>query len=233
MHTTNAALTGCIATMDQFAADGYLQPQHQYAATAATASAAADYHCGSNPSECEPAAAAAYPHHHHQVHHSAKDGGEYFEEPYYYDTASAAGGYCGGYGGPYDAYSDHNWSSSPHEYSSSSGAGGTVDVSQSYWTPAEVGGPLHLTPLTLQPPPPPATLLVPELVGFCDGDDFRSTEHGLLQFQSGRGVIDQTTGITTATATDQFFSKYICGSTYTYTVNSAYSGSLAFSSIIN
>ncbi|XP_022174007.1 muscle-specific homeobox protein tinman-like [Myzus persicae] len=212
MHTTNAALlTGCTATMDQFAADGYLQPQHQYAAAAATASVAADYHCGSNPSECEPAAAAAYPHHHHHVHHSAKDGGEYFAEPYYYDTAAATG-YCGGYGGPYDAYSDHNWSSPPQEYSSSSGAGGVVDVSQPYWTPPDVGGPLQLTPLTLQPPPPPPpppTLLVPELIGFSDVDDFRSAEHGLLQFQPGRGATDQTACINTATTADQFFKSTI------------------------
>ncbi|XP_060880820.1 muscle-specific homeobox protein tinman-like [Metopolophium dirhodum] len=206
MHTTNAALAGCTVTMDQFTADEYLlQPQHQYAAAAATASATADYHCGSNPSECEPAAAAAYPHHHHHhAHHSTKDGGEYFAEPYYYDTAPA--GYCGGYVGPYDAYSDHNWSSSPQEYNSSSGAGGVVDVSQPYWTPADVGGPLHLTPLTLQPPPPPQpSLLVPELVGFCDVDDFRSAEHGLLQFQPGRGPTDQTTCMTTDTTADQFF----------------------------
>ncbi|KAL4148713.1 hypothetical protein QTP88_002882 [Uroleucon formosanum] len=202
MHTTNTALAGCTVTMDQFAADQYLQPQHQYAAAAA----AADYHCSSNPSECEPAAGAAYPHHrHHHVHHSAKDGGEYFTEPYYYDTAAAAG-YCGGYGGPYDAYSDHNWSSSSQEYNASSGAGGVVDVSQPYWTPADVGGPLQLAPLTLQPPPPPQpTLLVPELVGFCDTDDFRSPEQGLLQFQPGRGATEQTTCITTATAADQFF----------------------------
>lgn len=206
MHTTNAALAGCTVTMDQFAADEYLQPQHQYAAAAA----ATDYHCGSNPSECEPAAGAAYPHHHHHhVHHSAKDGGEYFAEPYYYDTAAAAG-YCGGYGGPYDAYSDHNWSSSSQEYNASSGAGGVVDVSQPYWTSADVGGPLQLTPLTLQPPPPPQpTLLVPELVGFCDADDFRSAEQGLLQFQPGRGATEQITCITTATAADQFFSKYM------------------------
>ncbi|XP_060842029.1 muscle-specific homeobox protein tinman-like [Rhopalosiphum padi] len=201
MHTTNAALiAGCTATMDQFA-DEYLQ-QHRYAATAACT--AADYHCGSNPSECDPAAA-AYPQHHH-VHH--KDGGEYFAEPSYYHDTAAATGYCGGYGGPYDAYSDNNWSSSPQEYSSS-GAGGVVDGSQWYWTPSDVGGLPQLTPLTLHPPPPPPPVqLAPELqVGFCDGDGFRSAEHGLLQFQPGRGATDQTTCSTAATAAsaDQFF----------------------------
>lgn len=204
MHTTNAALTGCTtAAMDQFA-DEYL-PHHRYAAAAA----ASDYHCGSNPSEREPAAA-AYPHHHHA---HPKDGGEYFAEPYYYDTAIAAAGYCGGYGGPYDAYGDNNnWSSSsPQEYSSSSGV--VVDGSQWNWTPSDVAGPPQLTPLTLHPPPAPVPLQAPEPVGFCDVvDDFRSAGHGLLQFQPGSVSADQTTCGTTAAATsaaaDQlFFSK--------------------------
>ncbi|CAH1714084.1 unnamed protein product [Aphis gossypii] len=199
MHTTNAALTGCTA-MDQFA-DEYL-PQHRYAAAAACTTATSDYHCGSNPSECEPAAA-AYPHH----HHPHKDGGEYFAEPYYYDTAIAAAGYCGGYGGPYDAYGgggdNNNWSSSsPLEYSSSSGA--VVDGPQwNNWTPPDAAGPPELTPLTLHPPPPaPVPLQAPEPVGFCDVvDDFRSAEHGLLQFQPGRVSADQTTCSSGAAAT--------------------------------
>ncbi|XP_025190222.1 muscle-specific homeobox protein tinman-like [Melanaphis sacchari] len=201
MHTANAALTGCTTTaMDQFA-DEYL-PQHPYAAAAATAS---DYHCGSNPSECEPAAA-AYPHHHH-VHH--KDGGEYFAEPYYYDAtaAAAATGYCGGYGGPHDAYGNNNWSSSPQEYPSS-GADVVVDGAQWYWTQSDVSGPPQLTSLTLHPPPPPppSLSLAPELAGFCDVDDYRSTGHNLLQFQSGRDTTDQTACSTAvATTADQFF----------------------------
>jgi len=208
MRTANGALlTGC--AMDQFALAEY-PPQHQYATAAAAAAVVADYnmHCGSNPSECEPAAAAYPLTAHHQAHHSAKDGGEYFAsaEPYYYDSAAA--GYCGGgYGGPYgDAYGD-NWSSSPQEYSSSGGAM-AVDGSHPYWTtPQDVGGPLQMTSLTLHPPPPPA-LMVPELTGFCDDDDFRSAGHGLMQFQPGRGAAaDQTTCSTAAAAADQFFSK--------------------------
>lgn len=226
MHTTNAALTGCTtAAMDQFA-DEYL-PQHRYAAAAACATAASDYHCGSNPSECEPAAA-AYPQHHHHAH-LHKDGGEYFAEPYYYDTAI---GYCGGYGGPYDAYGggdDNNWSSSsPQEYSSSAGV--VVDGSQWNWTPSEVAGPPQLTPLTLHPPPAPVPLQAPEPVGFCDVvDDFRSAEHGLMQFQPGRDSADQTTCSSTAAATsaaaaaDQlFFSKSAhpaAHTSYTYMVH--------------
>lgn len=198
MRTANAALTGCTTVMNQLG-DEYLA-QHQYAV---------DYHCTSgNPSVKYEPAANAYP------YHSSKDGGggggEYFAsatDPYYYDAAFPPG-YYGGYGGPYDAYSD-NWSSSPQEYASSGG----VDGSQSYWTPADVCGPLQPTSLTLQPPPPP--LLVPETVGFCDVDDFRSVEHGLLQFQpAGCGTADQTTCTTNTTTTDQFSSK--CTSTYKF-----------------